>query len=103
MVYKNIWRIKMEKMIEAFRKMIREKAEFKAYRKLVESLDDDYQYVLKEIETYMFNLMIDESMISVLMDTAESFAVAAANGRSVLSITGEDVGIFCENIIKKFN
>jgi DNA-binding ferritin-like protein (Dps family) len=103
MVYKNIWRIKMKKMIETFKKMIREKAEFKAYRKLVESLDNDYQYVLKEIETYMFNLMIDESMMSVLMDTAESFAVAAGNGRSVLSITGEDVGIFCENIIKKFN
>jgi DNA-binding ferritin-like protein (Dps family) len=93
----------MEKMIEAFRKMIREKAEFKAYRKLVESLSDDYQFVLKEIETYMFSLMIDESMMPVLMNTAESFAVAAADGRSVLSITGEDVGTFCENILKKSN
>jgi DNA-binding ferritin-like protein (Dps family) len=103
MVYKNIWRVKMEKMIEAFRKMMREKAEFKAYRKLVESLADDYQFVLKEIETYMFNLMVDESMMSVLMNTAESFAVAAADGRSVLSITGEDVGTFCENILKESN
>jgi DNA-binding ferritin-like protein (Dps family) len=103
MVYKNIWRAKMEKMVEAFKKMIREKAEFKAYRKLVESLADDYQFVLKEIETYMFSLMIDESMMPVLMNTAESFAVAAADGRSVLSITGEDVGTFCENILKKSN
>jgi DNA-binding ferritin-like protein (Dps family) len=51
--------------------MMREKAEFKAYRRLVESLDDDYQFVLKEIEKYMFNLMTDESMMTLLMDTAE--------------------------------
>jgi DNA-binding ferritin-like protein (Dps family) len=93
----------MEKMIRAFRKMIQEKAEFKAYRKLIESLDNDYQFVLKEIEKYMFNLMTDESMMTVLMDTAESFAIAAADGCSVLSITGDDVGMFCENIIKKSN
>jgi DNA-binding ferritin-like protein (Dps family) len=93
----------MEKVIEAFRKMMQEKAEFKAYRKLVESLAGDYQFVLKEIETYMFSLMIDESMMPVLMNTAESFAIAAADGRAVLSITGEDVGTFCENILKKSN
>jgi DNA-binding ferritin-like protein (Dps family) len=93
----------MKKMIAAFSKMMREKAEFKAYRKLVESLDDDYQFVLKEIETYMYSLMIDESMMSVLMNNAESFAVLAADGRSVLSITGEDVGAFCEKILKESN
>lgn len=64
-------------------------------------MPDDYQFVFKEIEKYMFNLMIDESMMQVLMDTLESFAVAAADGRSVLSITGEDVGLFCDNLIKK--
>jgi DNA-binding ferritin-like protein (Dps family) len=93
----------MEKMVESFRKIIREKAEFKAYRKLIETLPDDYQFVCKEMEKYMFSLMIDESLMQVLMDTVESFAVAAQDGRSVISITGEDVGLFCDDIMKKHN
>ncbi|MDR1867187.1 MAG: DUF1048 domain-containing protein [Treponema sp.] len=93
----------MGNIVEAFRKMIREKAEFKAYRALIETLPDDYQFVCKEIEKYMFNIMIDESVMPVLMNTVESFAIAAPDGRSILSITGEDVGLFCDNLIKKFH
>jgi DNA-binding ferritin-like protein (Dps family) len=102
MVYKKHWRVRMEKIVQSFKKMIREKAEYKANRKLMESLPDDYQFVFKKIEKYMFSLALDESVMTVLMDTLESFAVAASDGRSVISIIGEDVGLFCDNLIKKF-
>jgi DNA-binding ferritin-like protein (Dps family) len=92
----------MENIVEKFKKMMREKAEFKAYRALIETLPDDYQFVCKEIEKYMFSIMIDESVMPVLMNTIESFSIAALNGRSIISITGEDVGLFCDNLIKKF-
>lgn len=84
-------------------KIIREKAEYKAYLELIQSLPGEYQFVSKEIEKYMFSIMIDESVMPVLMNTVESFAIAAADGRSILSITGEDVGVFCDDLIKKFN
>jgi DNA-binding ferritin-like protein (Dps family) len=92
----------MRGMIETLKHMIREKAEYKASRELLVSLSDEYQFVFKEIEKYMFCQMVDESMLSVLMNTLESFAVAAGDGRSVFSITGEDVGLFCDNLIKEF-
>jgi DNA-binding ferritin-like protein (Dps family) len=93
----------MEKIIESFRKMIREKAEYKTCRKLVETLPEDYKFVFKEIEKYMFCLAVDESIITVLLNILESFAIAAPNGQSVISITGEDVGLFCDDSIKKFH
>ncbi|MDR2029412.1 MAG: DUF1048 domain-containing protein [Treponema sp.] len=92
----------MGKMIAAFKKMVREKAEYKACRKLLETLPEDYKFVFKEIEKYMFSLFGDEYIMTVLMNILESFAVTAADGRSVISVTGEDVGLFCDKIIKKF-
>jgi DNA-binding ferritin-like protein (Dps family) len=92
----------MRKMFENLNRIIREKAEYKAYRKLLESLPGDYQFVSRAIEKYMFSIVIDESVMPVLMNTVESFAIAAADGRPILSITGADVGSFCDNLIQKF-
>jgi DNA-binding ferritin-like protein (Dps family) len=93
---------KVNKIIKSLKKMIREKAEYKACRELLDSLPNDYRVVFKEIEKYMLSLAGDESILAVLMDTLESAAVAAQDGRSVFSITGEDVGTFCDNLIEKF-
>jgi DNA-binding ferritin-like protein (Dps family) len=96
---------KMENIIESLVKTVygsvKEKAEYKAYLKLLKSLPDDYQFVAKEIEKYMFSFVFDESVMTVLMNIVEAFAVAATDGRSVFSVTGEDVGSFCDDIIKK--
>jgi DNA-binding ferritin-like protein (Dps family) len=32
----------------------------------------------------------------------EAFSIAAVEGRSVFSVTGDDVGIFCDNLLKRF-
>jgi DNA-binding ferritin-like protein (Dps family) len=93
----------MESMLESLKKMALEKAEYKASRKLIETLPDDYKFVFNEIEKYMFSLAADESVMPVLMNTAESFAIAAPNGHSVFSITGEDVGLFCDTMIEKYH
>ena len=90
----------MKNFFEIIIGSFREKAEYNAYRKLLESLPNDYQFVLKEIEKYFFSFVVDENIMTVLMDTSESFAIAANDGRSVFSITGEDIGSFCDNIAK---
>jgi DNA-binding ferritin-like protein (Dps family) len=96
----NIWRVKMNKIIDSLKTLKKEKAEYKANRKLLESLPDDYQFVFKQIDKYMFSFATDGSMLTVLMDILESLAVAAPDGRSVFSITGKNVGSFCNNLIK---
>jgi DNA-binding ferritin-like protein (Dps family) len=93
----------MERMMRAFKKMLREKAEYRAYLALRESLPDDYRFVFQEIEKYLFCQVVDGSVMPVLMNTLESFAIAATDGRPVLSLIGEDAGAFCDNLIKEFN
>jgi DNA-binding ferritin-like protein (Dps family) len=93
----------MKNIIELLIGDLREKAEYKANRKLLKRLPDDYQYVYKAIEEFMYNLNFDGEIYKILMDILESFAVAANEKKPVLSITGEDVVGFCDNIIEKFH
>ncbi|MDR2193129.1 MAG: DUF1048 domain-containing protein [Treponema sp.] len=93
----------MKNVIELVIGNLREKAEYKANRKLLKNLPEDYRYVYKAIEKFMFNsLVFDDEIMKILMDILEAFAIAAHDGKPVLSITGEDVGIFCDNLLKKF-
>jgi DNA-binding ferritin-like protein (Dps family) len=91
----------IESIVKTVYGSVKEKAEYKAYLKLLKSLPDDYQFVAKEIEKYMFSFVLDENVMIVLMNIAEAFAVAATDGRNVFSVTGKDVGLFCNDIIKK--
>ena len=92
----------MKNIVELLVGNLREKAEYKAAVKLLKDLPEDYQYVYKAIETYMYNVTFSEEMFPLLLDILESFAVAGQAGKPVLSITGEDVGSFCDNLLKKF-
>jgi DNA-binding ferritin-like protein (Dps family) len=89
---------KMKNTVELLIGNLREKAEYKANRKLLKDLPEDYQYVYKAIEKYMYNFT---SNGEVLMDVLEAFAIAAQDKKSVLSIIGDDAADFCDNIIKK--
>jgi DNA-binding ferritin-like protein (Dps family) len=91
----------MKNFLEIVTGSLREKAEYKASRKLLASLPEDYQFVYKEIEKYIFSLYFDENVFPVLLNIIESFAIAATDGRSVFSVTGEDVGLFCDDLLKK--
>ena len=90
-------------LINTLKRISREKAEYKEHVKLKKSLPEDYQYVYGEIEKYIWSLDYTGGMMNVLMDTLEAFSIAAADGRDVLSVTGEDVGAFCDSLLKKFN
>jgi DNA-binding ferritin-like protein (Dps family) len=94
---------KMKNIIELLVGNLREKAEYKAAVKLLKSLPEDYQFVYKAIETYMYNATFSEETFRILMDIMESFAVASQDGKPVLSVTGEDVGTFCDNLLNKFH
>lgn len=80
---------------------LREKAEYRANRKLLKGLPEDYQYVYKAIEKYMYNLNFDGKVFTLLMDVLEAFAIGAHEKKPALAITGEDVVGFCDAIMKK--
>ena len=92
----------MKNIIELLIGNLREKAEYKANRKLLKGLPKDYQYVYKAIEKFMYNLDYNGEVYKILMDILEAFAIAAHDRKPVLSITGEDVVGFCDIIIKKY-
>jgi DNA-binding ferritin-like protein (Dps family) len=70
--------------------------------RLYTQLPKDYQYVLKEIDKIMHSFALNKYMATIIMDTMEAFAIAAANGQNILSVTGEDVGAFCDKLLKKY-
>jgi DNA-binding ferritin-like protein (Dps family) len=91
----------IESIVKTVYGSVKEKAEYKAYLKLLKSLPEDYQFMAKEMEKYMFSFVVDENVMTVLMNIAEAFAVAATDERNVFSVTGKDIGSFCNDIIKK--
>ena len=93
---------RVKNIVELLIGNLREKAEYKAVVKLSKSLPEDYQYVYKAIETYMYNATFSGETFCILMDLLESFAIASQDEKPVLSITGEDVGAFCDDLLKKF-
>jgi DNA-binding ferritin-like protein (Dps family) len=50
----------------------------------------------------MYSFALNKYMATIVMDTMAAFAIAAANGQSVLSVTGEDAGAFCDKLLKKY-
>ncbi|MDR2490664.1 MAG: DUF1048 domain-containing protein [Spirochaetaceae bacterium] len=93
----------MQNLVELLVGNLKEKAEYKAAVKLLKGLPDDYQYVFKAIETYMYAVTFSEETFGILLDIMESFAVANQAGKPVQAVIGEDAGSFCDNLLKKFD
>ncbi|MGD6818278.1 DUF1048 domain-containing protein [Metabacillus sp. 113a] len=88
-------------MWEMFRKMIGDKKEYKMMMERVEALPDDYQYVFKKIQGYMWNFSAGNGMDMLHMqyELIELFEASAAEGRKVLEITGPDVASFADELV----
>ena len=65
------------------------------------SLPQEYQIVIKEMEQYFWNFALNSSIMDLLYCLIELFEEGAREQRSVLSITGNDVGGFCDDLITR--
>jgi DNA-binding ferritin-like protein (Dps family) len=83
------------------RKMFEAKREYRRQMARVKALPEDYQYVFKKIQSHlwMFAAGAGYDMLKILYDLIELFESGAANGKTVLEITGEDVAAFCEELL----
>ena len=84
------------------RKMLREKREYRQTMERVNDLPKDYQYVFKEIQSHMwmFASGAGYDMMKVHEGLLELFEEGAAEGKSVLEVTGKDVAAFVDELLK---
>lgn len=83
-------------------KMIKSKREYKQQMNRVHVLPEEYRYVFQKIQDHMWQFAAGSGydMIEVQYGLIDLFEEGAANGKSVLEITGEDVAAFVDELLK---
>ena len=82
--------------------IIEGKKEWRAHMARVKALPQDYQFVYKEMQKYLFKVgpvELTEST-ALLSGIIDLFEEGAALGKGVLDVTGRDVAAFCDDLIK---
>lgn len=84
-----------------FKKLIGDKKEYKMMMARVDALPEDYQFVFKKIQNYMWNFATGNGMDMLQMqyELIDLFEEGAAEGRQVLDITGDDVASFADELV----
>ena len=83
-------------------KIIKNKRKYKQQMERVKRLPEDYQYVFKKIQGHMWQFVAGSGydMMEVQYGLIDLFEEGAADGKSVLEITGEDVAAFVDELLK---
>lgn len=90
-------------MLDAFKKLVGDKKEYRDMMGRVKALPEDYQYVYDQMQKYMWKFADGDGydMLKVQYDLIELFEAGAADGKSVLEITGEDVAAFTDELLRE--
>jgi DNA-binding ferritin-like protein (Dps family) len=89
-------------MLDFLKKMVGDKKEYKAMMARVEKFPEDYQFVYKKIQGYMWNFAAGNGydMLQIQYELVDLFEAGVADGKQVLEITGEDVASFCDELLE---
>ncbi len=87
------------------KKIMEGKREYKQQMERVAALPEDYRYVFKKIQEYTWMHAGGDGMdmLQIHYDLINLFEAGAADGKTVLEVTGEDVADFCEELLKSAN
>ena len=86
-------------------KIIQGKREWRALMRRVKALPQEYRFVYKEIQKYLFKVgpvELNEGT-GLLSGIVGLFEEGAALGKGVLDVTGSDAAAFCDELIKGSN
>ena len=89
----------MNKIIDTLIGDLNEKKRYRANEKRAKALPGEYAEAYKEIRNYLFStsgILTIDPLVS-LVDLLEE---AAADGRSVVDITGSDVAAFADELVR---
>lgn len=83
-------------------KIKKSKREYKQQMQRVKALPEDYQYVFKKIQNHMWQFAAGSGydMLEVHYGLIDLFEEGAADGKSVLEVTGVDVAAFVDELLK---
>lgn len=84
------------------KKMIQEKREYRAYKKRVNNLPEEYKKAMKAIENYMWSYAKGSGMLELLRNILEMFENSASDGLSVRDVVGDDIAEFADSILAEF-
>ena len=89
-----------------FRHIAREKRKYKQQEERAEALPDDYRHVYRSMQQYLWGNSwryagVDGmGVMALFADLLELLETAAAEGKPVLAVTGEDVAAFCDELLQ---
>jgi len=88
-------------MLELIKKMIGDKKEYREQMARAAALPPDYRFVFYKIHAYIWRLAVGDGydMLTVQQALIELFEASAAEGKPVLTVTGEDVAAFCDELL----
>ncbi len=92
----------MKNPFEYFRHVSEEKRRYRQVVARVKALPEEYRFVYHKIEHYMWNHAGGDGMgmIPILADLLDLFEAGAADGKTVLDVTGADVAGFCDELLR---
>ena len=82
--------------------VIGDKKEWRSMEARADALPRDYRIVYAEIKPYLWKFTTGDGMdtVAVLRDVLRLFEASAAEGQTVLDVTGEDVAAFCDERLR---
>ncbi len=88
-------------MLKIFEKIIGDKKEYRQMMARVKKLPRDYQFVYEKIQKYMWHFAAGSGMdmLQIQYELIDLFETGAAEGKSVLEVTGNDVAAFADELL----
>lgn len=88
-------------MLDLFKKLIGDKKEYKLMMARVEAMPEDYSFVFKKIQHYMWNFASGDGsdILKIQYELIDLLETGVADGKRVLDITGGDVAAFCDELL----
>jgi DNA-binding ferritin-like protein (Dps family) len=96
----------MSGLIAYIKRIAGEKRAFNRMQARAKALPKDYAYMYHKIQRYMWGNAwrvsggIEMDLTPLFADLLDLFETAAAEGKPVLDVTGEDVAAFCEGLLR---
>lgn len=88
-------------MVKSFIELVvgnlEDKKEWKALKKRVKNLPEEYRYTYKSILKYSYYFTCDMEMLINLIDL---FEISVAEGKNVQDVIGKDIAEFCDELMK---
>jgi DNA-binding ferritin-like protein (Dps family) len=92
----------IKKLFSYFKYVRQEKRRYKEMEARAKALPEEYVFVYRKIEHYMWNHAGGDGMdmIPILADLLDMLEAGAADGKRVLQVTGTDVAGFCDELLR---